>query len=136
MWVLPRINKDTGNESPPLLTFRRDVVNRIFLNYSKEDRLPSSHVEISHYSRCLLWWHKTLPGAIWTQAYSESLQISKMEGFCVTALSNYLITQKHTILDVWRGSEYASAGKQGRCNMCKKNSRRRYVKFKSTYMFW
>ena len=33
--------------------------------------------------RCLLWWHKTLPGAIWTQAYSGPLQISKRECFCV-----------------------------------------------------
>ena len=45
--------------------------------------------------------------------------------------------QKHFILDVWRGSEYASAEKQGRCKVRKKNSRRRYVKRKSTrYMFW
>ena len=45
--------------------------------------------------------------------------------------------QKYSILDVWRGSEYASADKQDRCKVCKKNSRCRYVKCKSTwYMFW
>ena len=32
---------------------------------------------------------------------------------------------KHSILDVWRGSEYASAEKQGRCKVSKNNSRRR-----------
>ena len=31
----------------------------------------------------------------------------------------------HSFLDVWKGSEYASSEKQGRCNMFKKNSRRR-----------
>ena len=31
--------------------------------------------------RCLLWCHKTLPGAIWTQAYSEPLSASKMGYF-------------------------------------------------------
>ena len=33
--------------------------------------------------------------------------------------------QKHSILDVWRGSEYDSAEKQGRCEVCKKNFGRR-----------
>ena len=28
--------------------------------------------------------------------------------------------QKHSILDVWRDPEYASAEKQGRCKVCKK----------------
>ena len=41
--------------------------------------------------------------------------------------------QKNSILDVWRGSEYASAAKQSRCKVFKKNSRRRYVKYKSTW---
>ena len=41
--VLHHINKDKGDESLPLLAFRRDVVNVIFLKYSKEGRLSSSH---------------------------------------------------------------------------------------------
>ena len=28
-------------------------------------------------------------------------------------------TQKKSILDVWRGSEYASAAEHGRCKVCK-----------------
>ena len=40
-----RINKE-GNESLPLLAFRRDVVNAVFLKYSEEGRLSSSHVGI------------------------------------------------------------------------------------------
>ena len=32
-----------------------------------------------------------------------------------------------SILDVGRGSEYASAAKQDRCKVCEKNSRCRYV---------
>ena len=42
-----------------------------------------------------------------------------------------LDTQKHSILDVWRGSdEYASAEKQGKFKVSKKNSQCRYVKCK------
>ena len=35
--------------------------------------------------RCLLWWHKILLRAIWAQMYSEPLQASKMEWFCVNS---------------------------------------------------
>ena len=42
MLVLYRINKDEGTR----LAFRRDVGNAIFLKYSKEGRLSSSHVGI------------------------------------------------------------------------------------------
>ena len=35
--------------------------------------------------------------------------------------------QKHSILDVWRGSEYASAEKQGKCKLFKKNIHCHYV---------
>ena len=48
--------------------------------------------------------------------------------------SRQLDTQKHFILDAWRGSEFASAEKQGTRKVCKKNSRRRYMKHKSTCM--
>ena len=34
------------DESLPLLAFRRDVVNTIFREYSKESKLSSSHVAI------------------------------------------------------------------------------------------
>ena len=47
MWgVLYHINKDKGDESLPLLFFRRHVVNVIFLKYSKEGELSSSHLGI------------------------------------------------------------------------------------------
>ena len=38
VWVLYRINKDESDESLPLLAFKRDVVNEIYLKYSKEGR--------------------------------------------------------------------------------------------------
>ena len=44
--MLHRINKDEVNESLPLLAFLRDVVNAIFLKYSKDSRLFSSQVRI------------------------------------------------------------------------------------------
>ena len=40
------INKDEDNESLPFLVFWRHIVNAIFLKYSKEGRLSSSHVGI------------------------------------------------------------------------------------------
>ena len=44
---------------------------------------------------------------------------------------------KRFILDVWRGSEYAFALKQGRCKVCKRNSQHCKLKCKCTlYMFW
>ena len=48
VWILHRINRDEGDESLPLLTFQRHVVNAIFLKYSKEGRLSSSHVGIQN----------------------------------------------------------------------------------------
>ena len=44
--VLYRINKDEGDKSLPFLVFSRHIVNAIFLKYSKEGRLSSSHVGI------------------------------------------------------------------------------------------
>ena len=46
MWVLDRFDKDEGNESLSLLAFQRDVVDAVFLKYSKEGRLSSNHVGI------------------------------------------------------------------------------------------
>ena len=68
-WVLYRINKDKGDESLPFVVFRRHIGNAIFLKYSKENRLSSSHVGICYDET-------KLPGAIRTQAYSEPLQAS------------------------------------------------------------
>ena len=45
-WVLYRIYKGKGDESVPLLAFRKHAVNVIFLKYSKEGRLSSSHLGI------------------------------------------------------------------------------------------
>ena len=64
---------------------------------------------------------KTLLDAIWTQAYSEPLQASKTEYFSASKAD----TQKHSILDVWRGFEFASAEKQARFRASRKNSLRR-----------
>ena len=44
--MLHRFNKDEGDESVTLPAFQRHVVNAIFLKYSKEGRLSSSHVGI------------------------------------------------------------------------------------------
>ena len=44
--VLHRFNKNEGDESLPLLVFQRHVVNPVFLKYSKEGRLSSSHAGI------------------------------------------------------------------------------------------
>ena len=46
VWVLYGVNKDQGNDALPFLVFQRDIVNAIFLKYSKEDTLSSSHVGI------------------------------------------------------------------------------------------
>ena len=47
-WALHHIYKGKGDESLPLLTFGRHVVNVIFLKYSKEVRLSSSHLGIQN----------------------------------------------------------------------------------------
>ena len=101
-WVLYPINKDEGNESLPLLGFPRHVVNAIFLKYSKEGRLSSSHLGIrnilSMFAIYHILLHKTLPGAIWTQTYSEPLQTSKKECFCVKVNSLKSLTVYAKIL--------------------------------------
>ena len=51
-WVFHRINKDEGDESLLLLALRRHVVNAIFLKYSKEGRLSSSHLGIRNIRFC------------------------------------------------------------------------------------
>ena len=44
--VLHRISKDEGDDSLPLLAFRRLVFNAIFLKLSKEGTLSSRHLGI------------------------------------------------------------------------------------------
>ena len=55
--VLHRINKDEGDESMPLLPFRKDVVNTIFLKYWA-DHSPAIPSDVCYddtkYSRCNL----------------------------------------------------------------------------------
>ena len=73
-------------ESLPLLAFRRDVVNAIFLKYSKESRPSSSHLGI-----------RNVPS-----------------DYCYDNAKHYQVPFE----------------KQGRCKVCKKNSRRCCVKCK------
>ena len=47
-WVLHCINKNKGDDSQPLLAFRRDVVNALILEYSKEGKLSPSHLGIGN----------------------------------------------------------------------------------------
>ena len=49
VWVLYHINNE-DHECLPLLAFRRDIVNAIFLKHSKEGRLSSRHAEIRNIS--------------------------------------------------------------------------------------
>ena len=136
--VLCHINKDEGDESLPFLVFWRHCqcnLSEIF-----KGRLSSSHVGIrnipsdvcydvtKHYQvqsehRCTQNPLKHLRWTIFAQTVNT---LKPLFGYA-----------KKSILGVWRGSEYASAAKQGRCKVCKKNSRRCYVKCKSMwYVFW
>ena len=138
--VLYRINKDEDDESLPFLVFWRHIVNAIFLKYSKEGRLSPSHVgirnivsdacydvtkndQVQSEHGCTQNPFKNLRWSVFAQTVHT-----------LKSLTGYA---KNSILDVWRDSEYASAAKQGSCMVCKKHSRRRYVKCKSTwFVFW
>ena len=48
--VLYRINKHESGKSLPLLVFRRDVDNAIFLKCLEEGRSSPNHVRIRHFS--------------------------------------------------------------------------------------
>ena len=76
-WVLHRIKKDKGNESLPLLVFQRQFVHLNFLKFKGRQIFLELFRNSIYPIICLLWWPKTLPGAIRTQAYSEHLQTSK-----------------------------------------------------------
>ena len=84
-WKVHHVNKDEGDESLPFQVFRRHCqcnFSKIFkgryiiLKPCRDSKYPI---------RYLLWWHKALPGAIWTEVYSEPLQTSKIECFCVNS---------------------------------------------------
>ena len=131
-WVLYRINKGEGDESlPASSSFLKTYA--VFLKYSKEGRLSSSHVGIrnipsdvcydvtKHYQvqsehRCTQNPLKHLRWTIFAQTVNT---LKPLFGYA-----------KKSILGVWRGSEYASAAKQGRCKVCKKHSRCHYIKYK------
>ena len=49
--------------------------------------IPEPYRNSKYPIRRLLWWHKKLLDSMWTQAYSEPLQASKMECFAQTATS-------------------------------------------------
>ena len=93
-------------------------------NIQKEGRLSSSHLGIQH-----------IPSDVCdddTKHYQVQSEHRPIQN-TFKHLSRLLDTQKHSILDVWSGSEYTSAEKQVTRKVCKKNSRRRYVKCKSTW---
>ena len=83
VWVLNHINKAVGNESISLFCLFKEMlsmqffwnIRQIILELCRNSKYPI---------RYLLWWHKILPGAIWTQTYSEPLQAYKMECFAYT----------------------------------------------------
>ena len=68
-----------------LFKFFEDIVSATFLKYSKEGILSSSHVGIQNIPSDICYDDKALPGAIWTEVYSEPLQTSKVECFCVNS---------------------------------------------------
>ena len=69
------------DESLPFLGFRRDVA------FKGRQIIPEPYRNSKYPIRRLLWWDKKLLDSMWTQAYSEPLQASKMECFAQTATS-------------------------------------------------
>ena len=117
-----------------------DIVNAIFLKYSKEGTLSSSYVG-----------NRNIPSDVChdvTKHYQVQSEHRRTQNpfqhlrwivfaQTVNTLNSFTGCAKNSVLDVWMGSGYASAAKQGRCKVCRKNSWRRYVKYKSTWcVFW
>ena len=103
MLVLHRINKDEGDESLPLLVFRRDVVSAIFMKYSEEDRLFSSHVGIrsirsirsmtaKHSSHSLIFFYPRNVTLILHRTTIRSLLLVKEKESPVLAFLNLYVT--------------------------------------------
>ena len=138
--VLHRINKNEGDGSLSFLDFWRHIVNAIFLKSWKEGRLSSSHLRIRNILSDVCYEvtkHYQVPAEYMrTQSLLKHLRWAFFAQ-TVNTLKSLTGDAKKSILDVWRGSEYASAAKQGKCKVFKKNSRRCYVKYKSTWcVFW
>ena len=71
--VLHRINKDEGDESLSSC-FSKASCQCNFSEIFKRRQIILEPCRNSKYPiRCLLWWHTTFSGRIWTQAYSEPL---------------------------------------------------------------
>ena len=124
--VLYRINKDEGDESLSFLVFWRHIAKAIFLKYSKEGRVSSSHVGTRNISSDVCYdvtkHYQVQSEQRRTQSPFKHLRWSLFTQTVNTFkwLTGYA---KKSILDVWRGFEYVSAAKQGRCKVCKKNFR-------------
>ena len=74
------------DESLPFLAFQKRSCQCNFSQIFKGRQIILEPCRNLKYPiRCFLWWHKKLPGAIWTQTYSEPLQACKMECFCVNS---------------------------------------------------
>ena len=81
--VLCCINKDEGDESLPRLALRTDVVNAIFLKYSKAD-YPRAMQEFETFNQIFVMMTRNITRYNYEHwRISESLQTSKMEYFCV-----------------------------------------------------
>ena len=152
VWILYRIKIDESDQSLPLLAFRREVVNVIFLKYSEESRLSSSHVEMKYPIRCLLSWPKHY------QAQSEHRRIQnhfkhlrwsvfayKFNGLksvtdaCYDCIKHYQIQSEHRCIQNpfkhlrWSAFAYKFNSLKSMADACW----RRYVKCKSTWcMLW
>ena len=74
-----------GNDSLPYLAFWRMLPMQFFKIFKGRQIILEPFMNSKYPIRCLLWWHKTLLAAIWTQVYSESLQIPKRECFCINS---------------------------------------------------
>ena len=87
-WVLYRIKKDEGDgdEDEACSSFSKTCRQLNFSKMFKGRQIILEPFRNSKYPiRCLLWWHKILPGAIWTLAYPEPPQTSKCECFYVSS---------------------------------------------------
>ena len=93
------INKDEGDESLCSSSFLKRCYQCHFSEIFKGRQIMLElGRNLKYHIRCLLWWHKTLLGTIWTQTYSQPIQTSKMECYCVIneqlKVVNWLL--KHT----------------------------------------
>ena len=79
-------NKDQSNKSLPLLVFRRHIDNVIFLEYSKEVRLSSSHLGIRNIPSNVCYDDTThYQVQCERRRIQNPYETSKMECFCVNS---------------------------------------------------